>query len=262
VAPTSITAADGAAIACDVQGDGPDLVLLHGITESRRAWDPVVARLAASWRVLRVDLRGHGESERRAPYDPATMAGDVRAVVDALGLGAPLVVGHSMGGVVASLYAGLGHPASGVVDVDQPLDLSGFQELIGGIRPMLEGDEADFRAAMELVFGALDGPLPESERARLRALAHPEPEVVLGVWQAVLDLPATELDALIDAGLAGVRVPFLSLHGTDPGPGYADWLAARVTGAVVEVWPDHGHYPQLIDPDRFVARLAEFDPAR
>jgi pimeloyl-ACP methyl ester carboxylesterase len=257
----TITAPDGATVAYDVQGDGPDLVLVHGITESRRAWDPLLPRLTGSWRVVRVDLRGHGDSERRPPYAPATMAGDVRAVVDALGLDPPLLVGHSMGGVVVSLYAGLGHPARAVVDVDQPLELTGFQDLVAGIRPMLEGDEASFRAAMDLVFGALDGPLPASERTRLGELAQPEQDVVLGVWSGVLDLPAAELDALVDAGLAGIDVPFLSLHGIDPGPGYADWLRARVSGALVEVWPDHGHYPHLIDPGRFVARLAAFDPA-
>jgi pimeloyl-ACP methyl ester carboxylesterase len=261
VSPT-VTAPDGASIAFDAQGDGPDLVLVHGITESRRTWDPLLPRLTASWRVVRVDLRGHGESERRAPYGPDAMAGDVRAVVDALGLDAPLVVGHSMGGVVASFYAGIGHPVRAVVDVDQPLELTGFKDLVGSIRPMLEGDEASFHAAMELVFGALYGPLPEAERDRLAALAHPEQDVVLGVWSGVLDLPVAELDALVDAGLAGIDVPFLSLHGIDPGPGYADWLGARVRGAVVEVWPDLGHYPHLIEPDRFVARLAEFDPAR
>ena len=260
--PSTVTAPDGAAIAYDSQGAGPDLVLVHGITESRRTWDPLLSRLTGSWRVARVDLRGHGESARRPPYEADVMAGDVRAVVDALGLEAPLVVGHSMGGAVVSLYAGLGYPARAVVDVDQPLELSGFQELVAGIRPMLEGDQAGFRAAMELVFGALYGPLPDAERARLVELAHPEQDVVLGVWGGMLDLPAAELDALVDAGLAGIDVPFLSLHGGDPGPDYADWLRARVSGAVVEVWPDLGHYPHLMEPERFVARLADFDPAR
>ena len=261
VAPT-VTAPDGAAIAYDTQGQGPDLVLVHGITESRRAWDPLLPRLTGSWRVVRVDLRGHGESERRPSYEADTMAGDLRAVVDALALDAPLMVGHSLGGAMVSMYAGLGHPARAVVDVDQPLELAGFKDLVAGIRPMLEGDEAGFRAAMELVFGMLYGPLPASERERLAALAHPEQDVVLGVWRSVLDLPAEELDALVDVGLAELRVPFLSLHGTDPGPEYTEWLRARVPGAVVEVWPDLGHYPHLMEPERFVARLAEFDPAR
>jgi pimeloyl-ACP methyl ester carboxylesterase len=52
------------------------------------------------------------------------------------------------------------------------------------------------------------------------------------------------------------------LHGIDPGPDYAGWLRARVPDAMVEVWPDHGHYPHLVDPERFVARLVDLDPAR
>ena len=81
--------------------------------EPAAAWDPVLAGLAE---------RVAGGPRRRArprrvrpapPYDAVTLAGDVRAVVDALGLDEPLMVGHSMGGVVVSAYGGLGHPARG-----------------------------------------------------------------------------------------------------------------------------------------------------
>jgi pimeloyl-ACP methyl ester carboxylesterase len=258
---STTAAADGATIAFDVRGAGAALVLVHGITETRRAWDPVTDALASRWRVVRIDARRHGDSERRPPYDPLTMAGDVRAVVDALALDAPLVVGHSMGGVVVSAYGGLGHPARGIVNVDQPLQLAGFKDALAGIRPLLEGDDAGFRTAIDLVFGALDGPLPEPERARLRALSSPERDVVLGVWGAVLDQTIEELGAQVEALVGGTRVPYLSLHGSDPGPDYAPWLTRLVPQAQVEVWPDLGHYPHLLAPDRFVARLAEFDPA-
>jgi len=53
-------------------------------------------------------------------------------------------------------------------------------------------------------------------------------------------------------------VRYLSLFGIDPGPDYADWLMSPIAGAVVEVWAEHGHYPHLVDPDRFVARLTDF----
>jgi pimeloyl-ACP methyl ester carboxylesterase len=260
--PSTTVVPDGATIAFDVQGDGPALVLVHGITEARGAWDPITDALASRWRVVRVDVRGHGASDRRPPYDPVTMAGDVRAVVDALALDPPLLVGHSMGGVVVSAYAGAGHPARGVVDVDQPLELAGFKDALAGIRPMLEGDDDAFRTAIDLVFSALDGPLPEAQRARLRALASPERDVVLGVWGAVLDQPIEELTPLVEELVRGIRVPYLSLHGIDPGPGYAPWLATLVPQARVEVWSECGHYPHLVDPDRFVHRLADFDATR
>jgi pimeloyl-ACP methyl ester carboxylesterase len=60
------------------------------------------------------------------------------------------------------------------------------------------------------------------------------------------------------AGYADHPTPYLALFGIDPGPGYAEWLARRVPGAVVETWEDHGHYPHLVDPDRFVDRIVAF----
>ena len=56
-----------------------------------------------------------------------------------------------------------------------------------------------------------------------------------------------------------ITVPYLSLHGMDPGPDYAAWLQNLVPTATVEVWPDMGHYLHLVDPGRFLARLAAFE---
>jgi hypothetical protein len=55
-----------------------------------------------------------------------------------------------------------------------------------------------------------------------------------------------------------IRCPYLAIHGIDPGPAYATWLAGLVPGAVVEVWDGLGHYPHLVEPDRFVRRIEEF----
>lgn len=257
----SITAPDGATIAYDDQGAGRPLVLVHGITESRAAWDPVTVGLAAQWRVLRVDVRGHGESDRQPPYDVVTLAGDLAAVVADLALDEPLMVGHSMGGAIVSAYGGLGHPARGIVDVDQPLDLAGFKALLDPIRPLLE-DDATFPETLASVFSLLDGPLPPAERARLDAISSPERDVVLGVWATLFDSTETELDAIAEELLAGIRVPYLAIHGSDPGAAYVEWLLDRVADARVEVWPDHGHYPHLVDPARFAERLDGFDAGR
>lgn len=258
---STVIAPDGAAIAYDDRGSGRPVVLVHGITEARGSWDPVTDVLARQWRVVRVDLRGHGESARQPPYDLATMAADVAAVVDALDLERPLLVGHSLGGVVVTAYAAAGSPARGVVNVDQPLQLAGFQEVLAPIVPMLRGDDESFRAAVDMMFSVLEGPLPAAEHDRIRALSSPEQDVVLGVWGPVLDDSAASLDALADEILAGVRVPYLAIHGSDPGVDYVQWLIAQVgTGNVrVEVWPEHGHYPHLVDPARFFERLDQFD---
>jgi pimeloyl-ACP methyl ester carboxylesterase len=54
-------------------------------------------------------------------------------------------------------------------------------------------------------------------------------------------------------------VPYLALHGTDPGEQYVDWLHGHLPQAVVEIWPDHGHFPHLVEPARFVERVLTFD---
>ncbi len=255
----TVTTADGTRIAYSEGGAGRDLVLVHGITESHRTWDPVRAELEARWRVVAVDARGHGESERHPPYDPVTMAADVGAVVAALDLDEPLVVGHSMGGVIVSAYGGLGLPARGIVNVDQLLALGSFKAALEPLIPLLRGDAAQFRDAMTMVFSVLDGPLPEGERERIDALSSPEPEVVLGVWDAVFENSVEELNALAADLLAGIRVPYLAIHGSDPGVEYVHWLLGLVTNARVEVWPEQGHYPHLLDPERFAQRLDQFE---
>jgi pimeloyl-ACP methyl ester carboxylesterase len=80
------------------------------------------------------------------------------------------------------------------------------------------------------------------------------------VWAPVLDLAADELEAMVDGLAAQIDVPCLSLHGITPPPGYERWLAERISGADVEVWDEHGHYPHLVDPHRFLERLRTFDP--
>ena len=89
--------------------------------------------------------------------------------------------------------------------------------------------------------------------------ATPDQDVVLGVWDLVFGAPADELDAVVDSIAGAITGPYLSLHGIDPGPDYDGWLTSRIPSATVEVWSDLGHYPHLIEPDRFVARVVEFD---
>lgn len=242
----------------DVTGSGDPLVLIHGITESRRAWDPLVPALAEHHTVVAVDLPGHGEAADAASYDPLSMAAAVAKDVAAAGVGTPLVVGHSLGGVVASAYAA-SQPCRGVVNVDQPLRLAGFQEALRSIEPMLRGDQAAFEGAIHAVFESLAGPLAGAERARIEALRRPRQDVVLAIWSPVLDSSADDLDALIRSVAAGVKVPYLAIHGGDPGEGYAEWLHEIIPTSQVEIWDGLGHYPHLVDPDRFLARLAAFE---
>ena len=61
----------------DTAGDGPPVLLIHGITESSAAWEPIIEPLAPSHRVIAMDLRGHGRSAKANRYDLEVRAGDV-----------------------------------------------------------------------------------------------------------------------------------------------------------------------------------------
>src|SRR2546428_6712449 len=86
----------------------PALVMLHGVTGHARTWDEEAAGLAARYRVLALDQRGHGDSDPPldGDYTVAAMAGDLTAFVDALGVPRVSIVGLSMGGRVAIAFAG------------------------------------------------------------------------------------------------------------------------------------------------------------
>lgn len=84
----------------------PTLVLLHGVTlDAELNWSHAVPELAVHFRVLALDLRGHGGGLRaRVPYRLEECADDVAAVVRTLGTGPVIAVGYSMGGMVAQVF--------------------------------------------------------------------------------------------------------------------------------------------------------------
>jgi pimeloyl-ACP methyl ester carboxylesterase len=239
-------------LAHDVQGQGPLLVLVHGITENRHTWDPLVGELARDHRVLRVDLRGHGESPMADSYGVADLAGDIAPLVDE----PPLVVGHSLGGMVASAYGAM-FENRGIINVDQSLDLAPLQAGLLQQAELLRGEA--FPMVMSALFESLRGVVPDPEWERLTALRRFDQQVVLGVWSVMLDSTPADLDATVTGIVGGVRGPYLSLHGIAPGPDYPSWLTSRMPQATVEVWSDLGHYPHLVRSAEFLDRVSSFE---
>tara|TARA_B100000378_G_scaffold186993_1_gene151710 strand:+ start:798 stop:1574 length:777 start_codon:yes stop_codon:yes gene_type:complete len=245
------------ALAHDISGSGPLLVLIHGITENRAAWDPV--DLTADFEVLRVDVRGHGQSPVQAPFDPSTLAADVHATVEAVRPGVvPIVVGHSMGGIIATAYASR-YPVKAVINIDQALALGDMQAQVKKMEPLLKSPL--FPVLVGQVFRSMRGELPAAENKRLKKLRTPRREVVLGVWSPMLTQTPEELATTVDETVAVPDdVPYLVIAGLDPGPDYREWLRGRIPSLTYEVWAKT-HYPHLVEPDRFVARVKEFATA-
>lgn len=97
----------GVRIAYQVLGppDAAPLVLLHGLGETGEDWDVVAPHYAVEWRVHALDLRGHGQSDWPGAYSLELMRDDIAAFLDALHLDRVDLIGHSMGGYIALLFA-------------------------------------------------------------------------------------------------------------------------------------------------------------
>ncbi len=126
----------------DLGGDGPALVLAHATGLHGRAWGPLVAALSECFHCWSFDARGHGDSTRPQPadFDWRGFGDDVLAVVDGLGLDAPLGFGHSQGGT-ALLLAEQARPGTfsalylfEPVAWPEPFDMSDHPLVTGALR--------------------------------------------------------------------------------------------------------------------------------
>jgi pimeloyl-ACP methyl ester carboxylesterase len=102
----------GAELIVESFGAGPTLIFAHGLTGNRQSTKRQFLSLAPQYRIVTYDQRGHGDSTPvtdPAGYDPAVMAADMGAVMDALGIARAIVGGESMGAATALIFA-LRHP--------------------------------------------------------------------------------------------------------------------------------------------------------
>src|SRR5947209_4271953 len=96
----------GHRVAYRLAGEGPPILLIHGITSSSESWSSVAIKLAERHTVLAPDLIGHGQSAKpRGDYSMGAFASGMRDLVVALGIGPATVVGHSLGGGVAMQFS-------------------------------------------------------------------------------------------------------------------------------------------------------------
>ena len=87
------------------RADGPPLVLLHSLGEPSATWDEIAPELGREYQLIAFDLRGHGDSDWPGEYSFELMRDDVLDALDQLGLEQVSIIGHSLGGTVASLVA-------------------------------------------------------------------------------------------------------------------------------------------------------------
>jgi pimeloyl-ACP methyl ester carboxylesterase len=246
---------DAAHLAYDDSGAGPALVFLHGLTFSRHTWDPIIDRLRGDHRCVSIDLPGHGDSPGSAA-DPWQAAERLHRTLNAIGVDAPVVIGHSAGALMATGYAST-YSTVGVVNIDQPLLVAPFAELVQRLSDQLRGPDFDSAfAPFEESIGVAR--LPEPERSRVAGTRRIDQATVLDHWSLPLGTPPEELQPKLDAMIDSVTVPYLYLAGDKPADPVRQHLQAHLKGLELVVWAGTGHLAHLVDPDRFAELVADF----
>lgn len=243
----SATSPDGIRIAYEVRGEGtPVLVFVHGWSCDRSYWKGQLEPLSRRYRVVAVDLAGHGESGLgRDAWTIEAFGGDVAAVVEKLGLQRVVLIGHSMGGdVIAEAARRLPGRVAGLIWVET------YKQL----RTPRTPEQVDARVA------SFRADFTEKTRAFVRGVSVPSSDRALVEWVAG-DMssapPAVALGALRSAmsydremprALDELKLPVIAIN-ADNAP--TDTTSMRQHGVEVIVMPGVGHFLMMEDPERF-----------
>jgi non-heme chloroperoxidase len=242
------------------QGDpgGVPVLLLHGVTDSRRSWEPVLPHLPASIRAIALSQRGHGDSEQRrdAGYRIEHMADDAAALIDALDLGPTIVAGHSMGGWVAQLLA-IEHPGRvrGVMLEGTFGTARNSPEVEPFLREVAAMPEVDVEFAREFQQSTIANPLPPGLMDMVVAESMKLPA---WLWRELFG-GFLEIDLL--PRLGSIEAPTLLVWGDrDEFITRADQdrLLAALPNSLLEVYEGIGHAVHWEVPQRFAAELVAF----
>jgi pimeloyl-ACP methyl ester carboxylesterase len=256
-------------------GDGPALLLLHGIGDSSDGWEPLMAELAPHFTVIAPDLLGHGRSAKpRADYSVAAYANGMRDLLDVLDVDSATVVGHSLGGGVAAQFAyqypercerlvlvaagGVGPevnpvlrlvslPGADLALMTMQLPTSRLATRL--VMEALKRTGADLGRDAEELTRVIDGMPDAAARGAfsrtLRSVVDWRGQVVTMRDRAYL---TDEVPVLLVWGAHDAVIP---VH-------HAELAAAAMPSAQLEIFDEAGHFPHHSDPERFVQLVTEF----
>lgn len=239
-------------------GEGNALVLVHSLGTDSGMWSDVADALSDRYRIIRMDLRGHGASG--VPPGPYTIDGlgeDVLAVADAAGLSLFHLAGISIGGQIV-LWAALHYPQR-----LQSMTLSNTAARIGsreGWQQRIEAVRGDGMAgiAPQVVGGWFSSGFAERHPDRwedaLAMFGATDPEGYIGCCWALAEADLRER-------VAAVSVPTMIVAGKadrSTPPSDAEWLHGRIRGSRLEMMDNCAHLPPLEKPDEYASLLADW----
>ncbi len=263
-----VTLPDGQRLAYIDAGNpaGPPVVLIHGYTDSARDWVPMLPYVAGHFRLILVDIRGHGRSGKpESGYRRQDFAGDIRRLLDRLGVQRADIVGHSLGSIIAQTFAACwpartrrvvlisstGGPPAGAQPPPPQFD---FAAQIRGLQEPIDPD-SPFMVAW------WSSPTPVDPEF-LRRQRHDAAGIPLHVWLAVLDQSLSDR-ALADLAqmLPRIEAPVLLIWGSeDPimEEPVRRTLRDGLPRAEIRVFTGLGHNPFWEDPAGVAQLINEF----
>jgi len=250
----------------DTRTDQPPLVLVHGYTCDHTDWAAQVAPLESRYRIVAVDLNGHGRSEQSEP-SIALMGAQISELVNHLGLNHVVAAGHSMGTRVVAQVAQLA-TVRGVIFVDGSRGASSEDELTK-LKQIRSG--SNFEDYARKLFGQMFSDKADAatrERVIARACAT-DADWALALHNDVAEFDVRELPSTLQS-IAGhmqvIQTTTRSPEGlrADLQPGdttpYTDFVVSQFKSgfARLAVIPNTGHFPQFEEPAALNDLIVEF----
>jgi pimeloyl-ACP methyl ester carboxylesterase len=241
---------------------GTAVFMLHGVGGGKAAWAANMQPLAeAGYRVIAWDAPGYGQSPLVTPYDTRHVAGALNDLLARIGARRNIVLGHSMGGMIAQ--EAYKHHAASIDGLILSATTAAFgkpggewqQEFLRARFAPLDAGRSMASLAEELVIGiAAPDATPEAKRAMTSVMATvPEATYRLAL-SAIVSFDARE-------NLANIRVPTLVLsgeHDKTAAPSVMERMAARIPNAQYEQLPGVGHIANMERPDDFNRAVLQF----
>lgn len=243
-----------------VRGEGPPMILSHGIQNSGFAFTPIIDRLAERFQVFALDKRGHGDSDKPpGPYRIQDFSDDLLGFLDALGLEKVDFLGHSMGGRTGTLF--------GIEHSDRlnrlMLASSSAAAPSGAYREHFEVlHQLSLKEGMEAVFNhhefrrllppkMLEGPLAVEYKKRFLKNT---PDTYAASASALFTMPD------LVGRLSEISVPTWICYGeNDPGPlDFSDIYLEHIPDCTRVILPGSGHFPIWDATDAMMAALDDF----
>jgi pimeloyl-ACP methyl ester carboxylesterase len=246
---------DGVALYYEEAGAGdPPIVLVHGWTCDHTYFAPQFEHFAGKHRVVSVDLRGHGQSDKpQQDYTMAAFSDDIAWLCDQLGVRQPVIIGHSMGGVIAlDVAARFPELPSAVVLSDAPVLPPAA--LVDGVRPLMEAlrspnyREAQRQFVADALF--LPGDDPQRKASIVDAMSEAPQHVMASAFENIFTWDGA-------AAAAGCTVPVLNICAAGPLTElgrFRELCPQLVNGQTVGA----GHFHQLEVPEQVNTMIERF----